>query len=92
MTEIISDDLMKTLEKYRIADYEFWDGCKICDDGLVYFWNNRVKTYTGLILTSTSGAPFTNVTQWNERINVLCPASGRIVYCRRDSIFVADLF
>ena len=50
----------------------------ICEDALVFIWNNR-KTwvaYTGL-----TSAPFTNVvTQWNGHMHCLCPASGRFVY------------
>ena len=94
MSKIISDDLNKSLGACR-----HYDG-RICEDALVYFWNNRFGTevlYTGLILTS---APFTNiVTRWDERINSLCPTSGRFVYVTDDDdgnfvrrIVVVDLF
>ena len=93
MSEMISNDLMKSLDAYRIRDG------RICEDALVYVWNNRFGTqiqYTGSILTSTH----TNViTRWDERIYSLCPASGRFVYCTDDDdgnfirrIVVVDLF
>ena len=56
------------------------DGYRICEDSLV-FWNSRSMRASdeGIILTST---PFTNVVaRWNERIDALCPTSGRFVYC-----------
>ena len=75
MSERISDDLMGSLEAYGV-----WEGYRICEDALVYFWSNR-KTwgaYTGL--TST---PFTNVVRrwkWNRDVNSFCPTTGRFVY------------
>ena len=86
ISEIISDDII-TLESY--TDY---DGFRICEDALVYFWNNG-KTwgaYAGLI-----SDPFTNVvTQWNGHVESLCPTSGRFVYHTSDGdgILIADLF
>jgi hypothetical protein len=81
---------MKSLKAYRIRD-----GYMICEDALVYYWNNH-KTwgaYTGL-----TSAPFTNVvTRCNGHINYLCPTSGRFV-CRTDDehyglgIDLVDLF
>ena len=90
---IISDDLTKSLETYKVCE-----GYRICEDTLVYYWNNRCKTwgaYAGLI-----SAPFTNVvTRWNGRVDSLCPASGRFVYtdnCRGSfnscTTVVVDLF
>jgi hypothetical protein len=98
-SEIILDGLISSLDGYRCCD-----GFRICEDALVYFWNNRKTwgTYTGSTRTS---APFTNVvTQWvqevqDEHINSLCPTSGRYVYCTNDGdtcinrlINVVDLF
>jgi hypothetical protein len=84
-SEIISNDLMKSLELYMICD-----GYMICDDALVYFWNDRKGWGAFAGLTS---APFTNVvTRWNGLIDSLCPTSGRYVYCTSDGIVVVDLF
>ena len=92
VSEIISGDLMKSLKAYRICD-----GYMICEDALVYFWNNNRRTwgaYTGL-----PSAPFTNVaTRSTGHIDSLCPTSGRFVYCTDDGdgtnreIVVVDLF
>ena len=94
-SEIISNDLMKSLEAYRSR---ICDGYMVCEDALVYFWNNR-KTwgaYTGL-----TSAPFTNVvTRCNGHIDSLCPTSSRFVNRtddrdetrRRQRIDVIDLF
>ena len=93
MCEIISDGLIDSLDAYRCCD-----GFRICEDALVYFWNNR-KTW-GAYAGSTS-APFTNVvTRWDGHIDSLCPTSGRFVYCTDDGdgtsinrlIIVVDLF
>ena len=74
MSETISDDLIESLEEYRICE-----GYMICEDALVYFWNNRETwgAYTGL-----TSAPFTNVVTRNYgyHIDSLCPASGTSVY------------
>jgi hypothetical protein len=54
------------------------EGYRICEDALVYFWNNRKMwgAYAGL-----TSAPFTNgVTRWRGCVNSLCPTSGRYVY------------
>jgi len=54
MTEIISDDFIKSLtEGYRVCE-----GYRICEDALIFFWINRETwgAYTGL-----TTAPFTNV-------------------------------
>jgi hypothetical protein len=100
MPEIISNDLMKSL----VDGYKFYDGYMICDDALVYVWNNRETwgAYTGL-----TSAPFTNVvTRWpgnaSGHIDSLFPNSGRFVYCTDDrdrdgnfvnsEITVVDLF
>ena len=93
MSEIISDDLMESLDVYHVCEKY-----QICEDALVYFWNNRMTwgTYTGL-----TSASFTNVvTRWDENFDSLCPTSGRFVYCIYDvyggftnnRIVVADLF
>ena len=93
MSEIVSDGLMKSLKSYT-----YCDGFRICEDALVYFWNNR-KTW-GVYAGSIS-APFTNVdTRWNGQVDSLCPASGRFVYCTDNGdgtyinklIVVVDLF
>ena len=60
MSEIISNGLTKSLQFYT-----FCDGFRICEDALVYFWNDPIsitwRAYTGLI-----SAPLTNVfTRWN---------------------------
>jgi hypothetical protein len=89
-SDIISDDIMTSLKAFRICD-----GYRICEDALVYFWNNRFEkwgTYTGLM-----SAPLTNVvTRWNGSIDSLCPASGRFAYFADDDdgerIVVVDLF
>ena len=93
VSEIISAGLIKSLKSYS-----YCDGLRICEDALVYFWNNR-KTwgaYAGL-----TSAPFTNVvTQWDGHVDSLCPTSGRFVYCTTDGdgtfinrlIVVVDLF
>ena len=96
MSEFISDDLKNSLEAYRI---QVCDGYRICEDALVWFWNNPSRktwgTYTGL--TSTP-SPLTNVvTRWNGQVESLCPTSGRFVYCTDDGfirrrIVVVDLF
>ena len=92
--ENISDDLVDSLEAVRVRE-EY----RICEDALVYFWNNH-KTwgaYTGL-----TSAPFTKiVTRWDAHVKSLCPASGRAI-CRTDDgvggrkkrrrIVVVDLF
>ena len=92
MSEIISYDLMKSLTAYEVCE-EY----RICEDALVYFWNNNNKTsgtYAGLI-----SAPFTNVvTQRDGYLHSLCPTSGRFVYCIDDDVkgfvnmVVADLY
>ena len=85
-SEIISNDIMKSLGAPHIV----CDGYMICDDAVVYFWND-IKgwgAYTGL-----TSAPFTNVvTRWNGLIDSLCPTSGRCVYFTNDEIAVVDLF
>ena len=77
MSEITSDEFLDSLEESRDS---FCEGYRICEDVLVYFWNNYFMTWGGYIgLTS---APFTNVvTQWNEHFDSLslCPTSGRFV-------------
>ena len=77
MFEIVSNGpgLIESLESYTDCD-----GFRICEDALVYFWNNR-KTwgvYAGLI-----SAPFTTnvLTNWDGHVDSLCPTSGRFVYC-----------
>jgi hypothetical protein len=95
MSEIISNDLMNALlEAYKICD-----GYMICDDALVYFWNNlkRWRAYAGF-----TSAPFTSlITRWNGYINSLCSTSGRFVYLSHSytndgdcssTIVVVDLF
>ena len=91
-TEAISVDLMKSLKLAGICG-----GYKVCEDHIVYFWNNRRKTwgaYAGL-----TSPPFNNVvTRWNGKINALCPTSGRFVYSTDEGdrsflrMVVADLF
>ena len=95
MTGIISDDLMETVG----IDDGCYEGYQICEDALVYFWNNRTSetwgTYAGL-----TSAPFTNVVarcQWTGNFDSLCSTSGRFVYCINDRftnnrIVVVDLF
>ena len=80
------------LDAYRICD-----GYKICEDALVYFWNDRNAwgVYAG-----SASTPFTNiVTQWDGLIGSLCPTSGRCLYCYDDGdsslnikMVVVDLF
>ena len=88
----ISDGLIKSFETCSMND---WEGYRVCEDALVYFWSypNR-KTwgaYTGLI-----SAPFTNiVTQWKGYVGSLCPTSGRLVHTEngeRSRMVVVDLF
>jgi len=79
MSEIISDDLMKSLA-YN------WnrEGSRICEDSLVYFkfWNNRFYKLWEVWSELTGTAPLTNfVTRSNGPVESLCPASGRFVYC-----------
>ena len=89
-SEIFSDDsdLIESLETNGIGE-----GYRICEDALVYFWNNSMTlgTYTGM-----TSAPFINiVTRWDEQLEVesLCPTSGRFVYCTNNRrIAVVDLF
>ena len=79
-SEIISDDLMEALKRYQ--SYDVCEGYQICEDALVFFWNDRMTwgTYTGL-----TSAPFTNVvTRWDGNVDSLCPTSGRFVYCDND--------
>ena len=85
-----SGDLFKL---YRVCGY------RICEDALVYFWNDS-KTWG--VYTGLRSAPFTFtniITQWNGYIDSICPASGRYVYRTYDgdgnigrSIVVVDLF
>jgi hypothetical protein len=94
ISEKISNDLMiALLEAYRICD-----GYLICDDALVYFWNDRKEwgAYAGL-----TSAPFTNVVmRWNGFVDFLCPTSGRFVYGANENdgsfintgMVVVDLF
>ena len=93
LPKINSEDLMKSLEKISVYHS---DEYRICEDALVYSWNNR-KTwgaYTGL-----TSAPFTNLlTRWDGRVKSLCPTSGRFA-CRagfgeeaRRKTVVVDLF
>ena len=93
MSEINSDDLMLNLEIQNVHE-----GHRICEDTLVYFWNNRLTwgAYVGL-----TSAPFTNVvTRWVGYVDSLCPTSGRFVYWTDGGdesfinyrIVVADLF
>ena len=67
------DFIFRACEEYRI-----------CDNALIFFWNNPKMwgTFTGL-----TSAPFTNIiARWtlnvSGHVNVksLCPASGRFVY------------
>jgi hypothetical protein len=61
--------------------YGNYEGYRICEDALVYSWNNR-KTWG----TCTS-APFTKVfTRWDGQVNSsgFCPTSGRFVGWARD--------
>jgi hypothetical protein len=70
--ETISGDLKESSVAFRI-----YEGYRICEDALVYSWNNH-KTwgaYTGL-----TSAPFTKVfTRWDGHVISLCPTSGRFV-------------
>ena len=72
------------------------DGCRICEDALVYFWKNRDYKTWGVFSGLTS-APFTNVvTRWNGYADSLCPASGRFVRYKQKGhdgrIVVVDFF
>ena len=96
MPESIPDDFI-------FSPYEICEEYRICEDALVFFWNNLETwgMYTGL-----TSAPFTNFFArwtWNVMgrcdLESLCPASGRFVcldggdessFCRR--IVVFDLF
>ena len=80
MSEIVADDLMESLA------FKFCEGYRICEDALVSFWTNHEMwgAYTGL-----TSAPFANVvTRWDGlgRVDSLCPASGRFVYCTEDGV------
>ena len=90
MTETISDDLMKSLKMGWSCE-----GYRVCEDSLVYFWDNLNRKTWGAYAGSTS-APFNNFfTRWNGGIDSLCPTSGRLVYYSDNSksgIVVADLF
>lgn len=72
--------------------YATCEGCKICEDAFVYFWNYHKMWGAHSGLTS---APSTNlITRWDGIINSLCPASGRVVNCIDDGgfrIVVTDL-
>ena len=94
-TSEIPKDFMKSLEAAGVCD-----AYMICEDALVYIWNDHMgwRAYTGL-----TSAPFTNVvTRWNGHTDSICPTSGRFVKftnnrgiggimqpCRVD---IADLF
>jgi hypothetical protein len=93
VSEIISDDFTTSLE------WDICNGYRVCEDALVYFWNifpdyyTRNKLYIGKVYTRLISAPFTNVVgHCDERVDSLCPASGRFVYAKGDVIFVVDLF
>jgi hypothetical protein len=97
MSEIISDDMMKSLELYSLS---VCGGYRICEDVLVYFWKNRFNAAWGAYAGLTS-APFTDVvTRWNGSVDSLCPTSGRFVYYAsgggesffNKGIVVVDLF
>ena len=91
MSEFISDDMRNS---QRVCKY------RICEDALVYFWNNRKMTWGAYAGSKSVPFKFTNVaTRSKGYIDSLCPASGRYV-CRifdgvgsiGKSIFVVDLF
>ena len=88
-SEFNSDNLLKL---YRVCGY------RICEDALVYFWNNSKMwgVYTGL---KSAPFTFTNLVTQSGHIDSICPASGRYVYRTYDgdgnigrSIVVVDLF
>jgi hypothetical protein len=92
MSEFSStDDIFKL---YRVCGY------RICEDTLVYFWNDTSKVWRAYVGSTSAPFKFSNVvTQWNGHIDSICPASGRYVYRTYDgdgnigrSIFVVDLF
>ena len=101
MSEITSYDFLDSLEVYRDS---FCEGYRICEDTLVYFWNNHFMTW-GAYVGSTP-TPFTKVVtaQRNEFFDSLslCPTSGRFVYIQvrvcstlgliKSGIVVVDLF
>ena len=77
MSELIQNDLMES----SLAAYRVRKGYRVCEDALVYFWNNRLKPQTWRAYTGLTSAPFTNiVTRWNGHVDSLCPTSGRFVY------------
>ena len=58
---------MEALKRYQ--SYDVCEGYQICEDALVFFWNDRMTwgTYTGL-----TSAPFTNVvTRWDGNVDSL---------------------
>jgi hypothetical protein len=98
MSEIISDDIIDSLNLYPVYSP---GGYGICVDVLVDFCenlcNNSWGAYTGL-----ASAPFTIVVRrWKGSVYSLCPTSGIFVYYCADNgggsfsnkgIVVADLF
>ena len=94
MTDVISDDLTETLDIFGPC----CEGYQICEDALVFFWNNRNSKTWGTYAALTS-APFTNVVarcQWTGNFDCLSSTSGRFVYCIYDRgnnrMAVVDLF
>ena len=70
----IPDDLTDSLAIYNLTE-----GYSICDDTLVYFWDNR-KMW-GIYYAGLMSAPFTDVVaRWDGHIDSICPTSGRFVY------------
>jgi len=91
MPEIFSDGLKEAFEGFSIHE-----GYRICDDALVYSWNNRSRETWGTCAVLIS-APFIKVfTEWDGQFKSLCPASGRFVCRDREKrkapIVVVDLF
>ena len=90
--EFIPDELAEAIDAIRHSE-----GYKICEDALVYFWNNH-RTWVGY--TGLTSPPFTKfLTRWDGQVKTLCPTSGRFV-CRVGEgkkkkswkTFVVDLF
>ena len=92
MSKFISDDIS---ESRRLSRY------RICEDTVVYIWNNPKMTLGACVGLTSTAFDFTNVVTRLKgvkgHIDSLCPTSGRCVYRIFDcvgskSIIVVDLF
>ena len=87
--ETVSYDLIKSFDSSRVCD-----GYQICEDALVYYWNN-IWSWGAYAGSLTSAPSFTSgVTLWKRNLNAyvksLCPTSGTFVYCTSDRSYISD--